>query len=484
MITAPILATSIMLIGLGSAAAWSVHRLNQEVPGLLAQNLECTVASERLVLGIRDARVQMHRFLDTGDPRMLEAIAEIEKAAAQHLREAEQTATTDEIVDLVHRAQRSHERFFADFHTVMGNLPAAARQQKVREYAQLIGDELLAPADVLLERTQQAAVEYLDRNRSVASEVGTGLLVIGACGAIGGLMAGFAIAHGIARRIEQSEHEAARSEQLAATGQLAAGLAHELRNPLTAMRVLIEAGLEHTASADGLDRRDLQVLEEEISRLERLVDSFLDFARPPRLEKSAVDACTLIEQTLHLLAGPARQRGVTINWTPPAELVTIEADAVQMRQVLLNLLLNAMDAVGASGIVNVDLQPEVSLAESPLAARAASADLGRDTYRAIRISDSGPGVADDMKERIFEPFVSSKETGMGLGLAVSRRIVEAHHGAITVSDGPNGGALFTIWLPASTRCVEGTAAGEARAKFQADTAVCHGPREHEPCKPC
>jgi signal transduction histidine kinase len=253
------------------------------------------------------------------------------------------------------------------------------------------------------------------------------------------MMAGYGIARGIGQQIEQSDRAATRSVQLAAVGQLAAGLAHELRNPLTAMRMLVEAGREQMDSGDGLDRRDLEVLDEEIARLEKLVASFLDFARPPRLEEIAIDARILVEQTLHIVSGQARQRGVTMDWQRPAETIMAEADPVQMRQVLLNLMLNAIEAVGECGKVTVELGGEVK----PDFKRTQLKDI------VIHVSDNGPGVSDEMKEKIFEPFVSSKDTGMGLGLAVSRRIVEAHGGTLVVADNPPGGARFTICLPRS-----------------------------------
>jgi signal transduction histidine kinase len=252
------------------------------------------------------------------------------------------------------------------------------------------------------------------------------------------LLAGFGIARGIARRIEQSEREASRAEQLAAVGQLASGLAHELRNPLTAIRVLVEAGREQTDGV-GLEPRDLEVVSEEIERLEKLASSFLDFSRPPEIEKSTIDARSLVDQTLQLCAGTARQRGAILDWQKPADAVSVDADPVQMRQVILNLVLNALDAIDADG--------KVTLTIDHAAGEQKSCRTGGARNVSITIADNGPGVPDDMKEKIFEPFLSSKETGVGLGLAVSRRIVEAHGGTLLVTDNPGRGARFTIYLP-------------------------------------
>lgn len=441
MITAPILATSVLLLLIGGAAAWYVHQLNQEVSDLLARNLECMLASARLVLSVRDARVEMHRFLDTRDPEKLQVVVAIERTAAQHLRDAEQAAPSDDLRALIARTRQQHERFFRHFVAVTQRMSPATQQQEVRELTQTVTTDLLAPAEELLQRTQQAAMRHSDRSRNVADQIGLGLLALGTCGAVAGLLGGFGIARGIAAKMEQSEREANRSAQLATLGQLAAGLAHELRNPLTAMRLLVEAGRE-VGDSGQLDGRDLQVLDEEIGRLEQLVESFLDFARPPKLEKTMFDARSLVEHTMRLVGAPARQRGVTIDWRPPAEMVTVEADAVQMRQVVLNVLLNAMDAAGEGGRVSI----EVEATNSNSAPNRAGSESGAN----IQISDDGPGISNDMKEKIFEPFYSSKEVGMGLGLAVSRRIVEAHGGQITVADNPGGGARFTIALPSQS----------------------------------
>jgi signal transduction histidine kinase len=456
MITAPILATSVLLLVLGIGSAWYVHRLNRDVSYLLDQHLECAVASQRLTMSLYDVRSKVDQFLGgSGGEKALPGVLEMGQRALGHLRRVEETAKADEIRVLVDQVRRGYVSFHREFDAVGGEMAPDDRRQKVRQLHQLITREVLVPAQELLETAQRAARHHTARNRSAADSVGLGLLMLGVCGAVGGLMAGYGIAEGIARRIEQSEREATRSEQLAAVGQLAAGLGHELRNPLTAMRVLVEAGRDPSAGS-GLDQRDLQVLDEEISRLEKLVESFLDFARPPRLEKATIDARSLVEQTLHLVGGPARQLGVTIDWQPPAEALTVEADPVQMRQVLLNLLLNGMEAAGAGGKIMVELDGRSRVLSESSGRRAdpsfASSDRHLPVCRGswcslIHVSDSGPGVPEEMKEKIFEPFVSTKETGMGLGLAVSRRIVEAHGGTVTAADNPGGGARFTIWLP-------------------------------------
>jgi signal transduction histidine kinase len=223
-----------------------------------------------------------------------------------------------------------------------------------------------------------------------------------------------------------------RSEQLAAVGQLAAGLAHELRNPLMAMKVLVqsasELGEEHVMTTT-----DLHVLEEEIDRLERLVKVFLDFAQPPRLQQRVFQLDSAIRSVMHLLEPRAIRRGVHVVLRSSHSPVEIEADESQVRQVVMNLLINAMEAVRSGGRVEIRLG---SLMDETSA-----------SWTTIDVVDDGCGLPAELGSRIFDPFISTKETGVGLGLSICRRIVESHGGAIQCADSPTGGSVFTVQLP-------------------------------------
>jgi signal transduction histidine kinase len=237
-------------------------------------------------------------------------------------------------------------------------------------------------------------------------------------------------------RLQQSQREALRAEQLAAVGQLAAGMAHELRNPLTAIKMLVQTAAEGNP-AILLRGRGLAVLEEEITRLERLTQGFLDYARPPLPEKRTFEVRSLLEETVGLVAGRAARQDVCVECDLPAGPVPLHADRGQIRQVVLNLLLNALDALPAGGTVRLQL---AAPRPHPSGGRAGG-------WLRLRVSDTGGGLPADLGRQLFEPFVSTKETGLGLGLSICRRIVEAHGGAITAADGRHGGAVFTVRLP-------------------------------------
>lgn len=226
--------------------------------------------------------------------------------------------------------------------------------------------------------------------------------------------------------LQQREHEVLRAEQLAAVGQLAAGVGHELRNPLTSIKLLAQAGLEDGA---GLTPDELRTIEGEVRRMEQSLRTFLQFARPPKAERRPTDLGEVVRGVAELLRGRAEKQRVGVRVDLPPGPLTLTADPDQLRQVLVNLGLNALDAMPAGGGLT-------------WTARAAPGRLG------VEVADTGPGLSRAILPRLFEPFASTKETGLGLGLVISKRIVEDHGGTIAAANRPGGGATFFVSLPA------------------------------------
>lgn len=436
----PFVVTSIALLVVGTGAAWYVHHLNREVSNLLADNLECAIACEHLVSNIRDARTEIDRFMSTGDPSHLETAVAVQAHTVHALDDAERSAPNWQIREMLIHTRQSHDQFFAKFTVVTAGDSDDELMQQIAALSRSLDAELLAPAQEVLAYNQQALVQHGNRSRKVADQVGLGLFALGTCGAVAGLLSGFGVTGALTRQFEQREREALRAEQLAAIGQLAAGLAHELRNPLMSMKILVQTATEKRDGA-ALTARDLSVLLEEVERLEHLVNSFLDFARPPSLEKRTFDARGLIDQTIHLISGPAERLDVAIDYESDHRPLNIEADPVQFRQVLLNLLLNALDALPDGGNIRVETERQSD---------------GHAQWLAIRVIDDGPGIPGDIRDRIFEPFFSTKETGTGLGLAIILQIIEAHGGTIEVDEKEGGGSIFTICLPIGATASEVT----------------------------
>jgi signal transduction histidine kinase len=199
-------------------------------------------------------------------------------------------------------------------------------------------------------------------------------------------------------------------------------------------------------------------LETETARLERSIQTFLDFARPPTVEKRSGDVCSVLAQTLELVRARADQQHVKIGCDLAGPLV-IEADHEQLRQLFLNLLFNALDMLPGGG--NIRIAATCGGGVGPAAARAAgkmpalqAGGMAEPGWITITIADDGPGVPKALGDRIFDPYVSTKDTGIGLGLAICRRIVEAHGGQIAAGNPAAGGAVFTVRLPSSKAAEE------------------------------
>jgi signal transduction histidine kinase len=230
------------------------------------------------------------------------------------------------------------------------------------------------------------------------------------------------------RRMNEQEREVWRAERLAAVGRLAAGMAHEVRNPLTSAILLLEtAGHDPTAR---LTHEDLDLITQELHRIESTLQTFLDYARPPKPAWADCDLTRVVQDAVALARGRINQAGITVRLNVPADPCRLLADRTQLVQVVLNLLLNAVDAMPTGGALTIDLAGQPTEGTVELAVR-----------------DTGPGIATDVLSRLFEPFVTGKETGTGLGLVVSRQMVDDHGGTITGSNDPGGGARFVVRLP-------------------------------------
>lgn len=218
-----------------------------------------------------------------------------------------------------------------------------------------------------------------------------------------------------------------RSQKLASIGQVAAGVAHELNNPLSVIlgyTKLLRA--ESNTNAD-----ELRIIDDEARQCQRIVQELLDLARPHRLEVGPVDLAILAREAVDRLddAGALRDRNVEIVANAP---VVVPADAGRLRQVIANIVINAAEATAPTGKIIID------------------ASAGADAAT-LTIADDGPGIASNLLAQIFDPFVTTKPHGTGLGLAIAQAIVEAHGGRISVASSPETGTCVSLQLPVSPR---------------------------------
>jgi signal transduction histidine kinase len=247
------------------------------------------------------------------------------------------------------------------------------------------------------------------------------------------------------REIEEKHWELMKAEKLAAIGELATGVAHEVRNPLSGIGLALELMKDETQNEE--HRQTIRDILNEISRLERIVKGLFQLGHPKSIQLIECTPNDIVERALNLVSMKAREKGITIK-KDLACRTTFYVDHEQIEQVVLNLLINGIEATESSGEVCVETRTNNGSVE-------------------ISVSDTGCGVPDDEMERILQPFYSTKETGTGLGLAISSRIVEAHKGKLHIASRVGEGSTFVVEIP-----------GDLNAELGADGKAAAGQAEN------
>jgi signal transduction histidine kinase len=222
----------------------------------------------------------------------------------------------------------------------------------------------------------------------------------------------------------------ARADRLAVLGTLAAGIAHEVRNPLVSVRTFIELLPERLHDRE-FRTEFRQLTLSEIERICGLLNDLLAFARPGAGPFEPSDANAIVRQTVRLLAPEARKRSISLHAACSDDLPIVLVNEGHLKQVLMNLVLNGIEACAEPGAVRVTTMP------------------GRGgSWSVVEVADTGAGIPPELAPHVFDPFVTTKDTGSGLGLYIAHRIVTGHGGTIRMRSGPEGGTVFSIELPA------------------------------------
>jgi two-component system sensor histidine kinase HydH len=336
--------------------------------------------------------------------------------------------------------------------------------------------DLLVPLRELSERQRQRMDQSLDQSDTQTTWAGRALLVLGLAGALGGLLAGYATARGlniraaqlsvrvqavqaqldqkvgemtvespkpgdidvqldrvigrvkeVCQKLQDQERDLLRAEQLAAVGHLAAGLAHEIRNPLTGIKFLVEAALR-PGNPSHLETEDLRLIRQEILRIERTIQGLLDFARTPPPNRSPHDVRDLVAEAAGIARGRAEAKPVDLRVDIPAGPLAATVDRDQMLSLLTNLIYNAIEAAPAGSRIDIRANTDDGLVR-------------------VDVSDRGAGIDPAIADRLFTPFTTTKPTGTGLGLTIARRIAVDHGGTLSAINRPEGGACFSVLVP-------------------------------------
>jgi two-component system sensor histidine kinase PilS (NtrC family) len=246
-------------------------------------------------------------------------------------------------------------------------------------------------------------------------------------------------------KFKEMEEQMKRVDKMAAVGLLAAGMAHEIRNPLASLSGSVQM-LNTELNLDDHQQRLMEITLREAERLNTLITDFLLFAQPPQTHKILTPVGRVLEETLDLfIHSPSFHDGIRILRPNGQEKIRASIDPDQMKQVFWNLFINAAQSMSNGGKIEVQLGKGKAPRGTTLSL---SSQLKAKEWIKISITDSGNGIALEEKEKIFEPFFTTKENGTGLGLSVVHKIIENHQGSIKVESELGRGSTFTIFLPA------------------------------------
>lgn len=482
----PVFLLSLLLLIMGGGSAWYVNYLYQDLARVLDLNVASVRAAEELEIGLREIRTQLNEYIHGSAEIQTLEINSLFHSTDYWLAEAERLATTSHEQEIIVRLKAGYQHFFES----MNQLLDTDEDQDVRnEFRPLINDiftkEIIAPAHEYLEFNEATMVAVSKEHKIFSKRIANSLMVIAICGSFGGFGAGILVARRMARslvdlslpltlaagklseivgpiriatnvnlaelknlldiiavevervvmRLQKTQEEILRSEKLAAIGQLAAGTAHELRNPLMSIKLLVQSA---TLRDELLKKDDLKMMEQELSRVERTIQNLLEFARQPQMSVEQLNPANLIDQCIRLVRGRAQIQGIAIQTNVSGGHVALRADPSHLTQVILNILMNSLDACSQGDQITISLKTEIG---------DGSSEFG---YLKFSVEDTGKGIAPALLPRVFDPFVSDKESGTGLGLSICKQIVEAHKGEIFASNRPHKGAIVGFSLPISS----------------------------------
>lgn len=480
---------SLLLVSIACYGAWQLQRVHSQSEALLVSKVNAIQSLFEFELQIQNLK----RWLDLQKLKMealpekrldegsLEEFSDLQRTISHWLEMAESFASVERERLYLEKIRIGLSKFYPAIDELRELPPGSPDQAQLIDRAgEILSSEIFDVSRKMLSLDEEMLKSHFSKEAARTRTLVQLILILGFFGSIASLLTGYKIARTISNTLIQVQipildvagklsevsepvvvsksldltdlspalerlfgevesvvnqlqvrhQEMLHAEQLATAGQLAAGIAHEIRNPLMSMKMLVQHALR--PNAEGIDDYDLQILDVEIRRLEMLLDDFLEFARPQILRCSVIDLRPVIDGTLGLVQRLKEARRVELEYDPPQEPVLLHIDASRIKQVLLNLLLNAIQVTPPMGKIRLKFE-QVNF-HGKLACQ-------------LQISDDGPGLGGIDRKRLFEPFYSTKETGLGLGLPVSQRIVKQHGGEILPGPNGEGGAVFNIVLP-------------------------------------
>jgi signal transduction histidine kinase len=465
---------AITLVG-GLIMVWYTYRMESLLAELVDKNLVAYQVAEALESALIQQRGDASQFLLDGDARWLENLDEHHKAFRTQLEEARALrlyGSQKQILDQIEseylrytilkdqsiefykaRDTGTGDRLLKEVSKHFSKVLELCRQfknsytkrialLKEQSYAQAERLRLIAGTAVLVVLLLGVVLAFvlvndiLEPLRRLAREANPGARpeetedeVKALSRSVRGLIEGIDQTQ---TELEKSREHLLQAEKMVVVGKLAASMAHSIRNPLTSVKMRLFS-LDRSLDLNPHQKEDFQVISEEILHIDSLVQSFLEFSRPPKLRMQKISPSEIVDLALKLMTHRLESYQVSVQVERRERLPFVEADPDRLKEVLVNIMVNACEAMKGGG--SIVIREEEAL----------DASLGQAAV--VRIRDNGPGIAESLRAKIFEPFFTTKEEGSGLGLSIAVRIVEEHGGRLSLESREGQGAEFSLILP-------------------------------------
>jgi signal transduction histidine kinase len=418
-----------LIIAIGAlihARAWSVRTGWREV----AELTEGLRIAEHVDASVVELTAELRRAEMAGDAAEWPRFLEKSRALAEWIAAEKQRLKTEPERELLEHIAADYARYLADAHAFVQRLEPGKMSDAAHR-------DMVALLNHLSAVRRQGVGRFLaDSHRYIATLQKVNLALLAMTASLAAwllLMAYRGIFLPMRRQLAETGAALQHAQKLASLGVLASGVAHEIRNPLTAIKARLYTH-QKALPAGTPEHEDCDFIGAEINRLERIVREFLQFARPSDPQLAPVSPAALLREVQELLAPELREASVQLALDGAVE-TAVQADAHQIKQVLINLVRNAAESIGASGTVT-------------LRARESRLATGSRRAVALEVEDTGKGIPPDVQKRLFDPFFTTKPSGTGLGLSIAARIVEKHRGALEFQTQPARGTTFRVILPA------------------------------------
>jgi signal transduction histidine kinase len=470
-----LIALVLTTIGGGLVTLWHNEAMDSLLSSLIEKNVASYQAAEELQTALLQQKGYLTYYFLDGNPEWLKEIERYNGAFEDWLQKARKSAYTEAMRETIAQISAQYHRYEVNREQVI----SLYREGKRAEGAKLHWEVRQQYIDILgLCRRYKMTHEYAISRVRTESQARArfinafALVAIPAVALLGVLLAYILIkqilgpirqlalssapadrgarvpdevealssrVHSLIEDVGQAQTELERSQEhllqsgkWAMVGKLASGVAHSIRNPLTSVNMRLFS-LKRSLAMSQSQQEDFEVISEEIRHIDTIVRNFLEFSRPPKLKMQRVSASDVVNMALALLRYRLESYGVEVKLIRPHRLPEIWADPDQLKEVLVNLVLNACEVMVNGGVITIREEENRKLPLGPAVV--------------IRVSDNGPGIPESVRDKVFQPFFSSKEEGTGLGLSIATRIIEEHGGRLELDSKPNEGATFIIILP-------------------------------------